>query len=247
MSASDFNKMVDPTFGGGKYMGGNTPYGFTTEDRAKSKYAQSLAAGRSKVPAYSHRHRGSGQQILKFPENLGTDPTQGNYMQFTFKEIAAAGGNRSGSRGADPRNLVFKAAHGWPIICLPIPSGLNEAYQQNWDVAQVAGRHAMLAEHGATTINAMGQFIADRGRRKGAINEFVGDIQGSAGAAGTAREGETLLQRAGRIIGNTTAELGGMALTSNLVELGDIARVRSICCRVKNDRSSHVKLWRTWF
>ena len=205
--------------------GGNTPYGFTAEDRANSKYAQSLAAGRSKVPAYSHRLRGTGQEQLRFPDNLGTDPTQLNYMQFSFKEIAAASGGGGGTRGADPRNLVFKTAYGWPIICLPIPSGLNTAYQQNWDVAQTAGRHAMLAEQGAQAIRAAGQWMARRGAGEGQdVGGLAGRIADSTGGAGAAFENENPLQRAGRFMGNATSELSAMALTSNVGELGDIAR-----------------------
>ena len=175
----------------------------------------------------------ANKSILRFPSNLGTDPTQLNYMEFTLKEISAANEAGGGTRGADPRNLVFQKAYGWPTICLPIPSGISQGYQQNWAESQVAGRHAMLAEKGASAINAAGQFIADRA--PGGISSPIGSLlekmkfnplTAAGSAIGALRDADygAFAGNVNRTMGNTLSELGAMAVTTNLVEVGDVAR-----------------------
>jgi len=207
---------LDPTWGGGlrgSGMGAEVTQGQAAEKKVRR-------------PPPHGRNRQNRAEILKFPSNLGTEPTQQNYMQFTFKEIAASSEGKGGTRGADPRNLVFKAAYGWPTVCLPIPSGLNTSYQQNWDVAQTAGRHAMLAEQGAQAIRAAGQWVARRGAgdRQDVASLAARIASDTNQATASLDEGESWGSRAGRFIGNTASELSGMALTSNIGELGDIAR-----------------------
>ena len=66
-------------------------------------------------------------------------------------------------------------------------------------------------------------------RRGAGAPQDVGGLAGriaanTGGATASLTEGETWGDRAGRFIGNTASELSGMALTSNIGELGDIAR-----------------------
>ena len=184
------------------------------------------------------RRKGGGKRIgsiLRFPSNLGTDLTQLNYMEFTLKEISAANEAGGGTRGADPRNLVFQKAYGWPTICLPIPTGINQGYQQNWAESQVAGRHAMLAEKGASTINSIGQLIADRSPGGitggntigGLLDKMKFNPLTAAGRGVSALMNADYGEFAGKVnrtMGNTVSELGAMAITTNLIEAGDVAR-----------------------
>ena len=55
-----------------------------------------------------------------------------NMMMFTIKEI-------TGGR-ADARNIQFKTMADAPVICVPIPSGLNtSSNQQAWGRADISG------------------------------------------------------------------------------------------------------------
>ena len=65
--------------------------------------------------------------VIQFPEDLLSNPDYaGNYMLFSAKNI---------SGGVDTRTLKFSDAGGaLPLsVALPIPQGLNTAYQQQWD------------------------------------------------------------------------------------------------------------------
>ena len=65
--------------------------------------------------------------VIQFPEDLLSNPDYaGNYMLFSAKNI---------SGGVDTRTLKFTDATGLlPLsVALPIPQGLNTAYQQQWD------------------------------------------------------------------------------------------------------------------
>ena len=66
--------------------------------------------------------------VIQFPEDLlSNSDYAGNYMLFSAKNV---------SGGVDTRTLKFSDA-GWspePLsVALPIPQGLNTAYQQQWD------------------------------------------------------------------------------------------------------------------
>ena len=65
--------------------------------------------------------------VIQFPEDLLSNPDYaGNYMLFSAKNI---------SGGVDTRTLKFSDAGGAGAlsVALPIPQGLNTAYQQQWD------------------------------------------------------------------------------------------------------------------
>ena len=65
--------------------------------------------------------------VIQFPEDLLSNPDYaGNYMLFSAKNI---------SGGVDTRTLKFTDAGGIGAlsVALPIPQGLNTAYQQQWD------------------------------------------------------------------------------------------------------------------
>jgi len=87
-----------------------------------------LSYGNTATPGFA-----SGQ--LKFPSDIGSG-AQSNHMMFTIKEIT--GGN------ADARSIQFKTMTGAPVICLPIPSGLNTSNQQAWGRADVSAANAHL-------------------------------------------------------------------------------------------------------
>ena len=54
-----------------------------TKGSSGSHYAYGMERRSDKVST-------ANKSILRFPSNLGTDPTQLNYMEFTLKEISAA-------------------------------------------------------------------------------------------------------------------------------------------------------------
>ena len=65
--------------------------------------------------------------VIQFPEDLLSNPDYaGNYMLFSAKNI---------SGGVDTRTLKFTDADGVGAlsVALPIPQGLNTAYQNQWD------------------------------------------------------------------------------------------------------------------
>ena len=65
--------------------------------------------------------------VIQFPEDLMTNPDYaGNYILFSAKNI---------SGGVDTRTLKFTDAGGVGAlsVALPIPQGLNTAYQNQWD------------------------------------------------------------------------------------------------------------------
>ena len=65
--------------------------------------------------------------VIQFPEDLLSNPDYaGNYMLFSAKNI---------SGGVDTRTLKFSDASGPGSlsVALPIPQGLNTAYQNQWD------------------------------------------------------------------------------------------------------------------
>ena len=210
----------------------------STSGQAAEKAAMKGSSG-SHYYTYGMERRGkkvtANKSILRFPSNLGTDLTQLNYIEFTLKEISAANESGGGTRGADPRNLVFQKAYGWPTICLPIPAGISQGYQQNWVESQVAGRHAMLAEKGASTINSIGQLIADRSPGGitggntigGLLDKMKFNPLTAAGRGVSALMNADYGEFAGKVnrtMGNTVSELGAMAITTNLIEAGDVAR-----------------------
>ena len=65
--------------------------------------------------------------VIQFPEDLLSNPDYaGNYMLFSAKNV---------SGGVDTRTLKFSDAGGPGAlsVALPIPQGLNTAYQNQWD------------------------------------------------------------------------------------------------------------------
>ena len=90
------------------------------------------SSGGGSASALASASAAGGQ--LKFPSDVGTG-AQSNHMMITIKEIT--GGN------ADARSLQFKTSNA-PVICLPIPSGLNTSNQQAWGRADVTAASAHL-------------------------------------------------------------------------------------------------------
>jgi len=89
-----------------------------------------------------------------FPEDLITNPTYaGNYMMFTAMKV---------SGGVDTRTLKFGYAEGHPnSVVLPIPTGVNAQYQNNWDQTDVAGPIAAIASKSTGVMQAV-QKIASK-------------------------------------------------------------------------------------
>ena len=87
-----------------------------------------------------------------FPRNLGVAPELSNHMIFTTREIIGAkGGSTKGSgTGSQP---AFGGNLG--EVILPIPTGLNIAYSQGWDQAQIGAANQMAASNFGETLGAM--------------------------------------------------------------------------------------------
>ena len=135
----------------------------------------------------------------QFPSDLITNPTYaGNYMMFTAMKV---------SGGVDTRTLKFALAEGNPTsVVLPIPTGVNAQYQNNWDQTDVAGPIAAMASKGAgvmqavqriaskDTITGMGSeaisAVGSLGSNvMGGLKTLASDLPGAAAAANTAGAG----------------------------------------------------------
>ena len=152
---------------------------------------------------------GAGSQ-LKFPSDIGSG-AQSNHMMFTVKEIV--GGN------ADARSLQFKTSRA-PVICLPIPSGLNATNTQAWGRADVtaASAHLISRSRGnsdyitevANIMRQGGNFtdLQTTGNLKPDLNPFNrGEVQEEGG--GTRQE--TWSEVWNRVKAGANREFGGLA------------------------------------
>ena len=134
-----------------------------------------------------------------FPEDLITNPTYaGNYMMFTAMKV---------SGGVDTRTLKFGYAEGHPnSVVLPIPTGVNAQYQNNWDQTDVAGPVAAMASKGAgvmqaiqrisnqNSLSGMGSEALSSAAKLGSsvvggLQNIAADLPGAAQAANTAGAG----------------------------------------------------------
>ena len=104
----------------------------------------------------------------QFPLDLITNPTYaGNYMMFTAMKV---------SGGVDTRTLKFALAEGHPTsVVLPIPTGVNAQYQNNWDQTDVAGPIAAMASKSTGVMQAV-QKIASKDSIAGMGGEAVSQV-----------------------------------------------------------------------
>jgi len=107
-------------------------------------------------------------EALHFPTDLTTNPTYaGNYMMFTAMKV---------SGGVDTRTLKFALAEGRPSsVALPIPTGVNAQYQNNWDQTDVAGPIAAMASKSTGVMQAI-QKISGRGSLTSMASEAVDQV-----------------------------------------------------------------------
>ena len=77
-----------------------------------------------------------------YPTDLGTTAALQNHMTFVAHKIVGARGGAGSTDGAGMRP-AFGGALG--DVILPIPTGLNIAYAQGWDQAQVGFGAALAA------------------------------------------------------------------------------------------------------
>ena len=103
-----------------------------------------------------------------FPRNLGVAPELSNHMIFTTREIVGAKGGATKGTGTGSQ-----PAFGGNLgeVILPIPSGLNIAYAQGWDQAQIGAAQQMSASN-------MGETLG--GLMSGAINKDLGNVVNAA-------------------------------------------------------------------
>ena len=109
--------------------------------------------------------------VIQFPEDLLSNPDYaGNYMLFSAKNV---------SGGVDTRTLKFTdaAMDTVPLsVALPIPQGLNTAYQNNWDQQEVGGGRAAIATKGAGLMKTVADITS-----KGTVTGMIGAAAGAAG------------------------------------------------------------------
>ena len=112
--------------------------------------------------------------VIQFPEDLLSNPDYaGNYMLFSAKNV---------SGGVDTRTLKFSDAGGAGAlsVALPIPQGLNTAYQQQWDQQ---GVNALASASAGVTGGVMG--VIDKVVSKGTITGMAGEALSQAGKLGS--------------------------------------------------------------
>ena len=87
-----------------------------------------------------------------FPRNLGVAPELSNHMIFYTREIIGAKGGATKGTGTGTQ-----PAFGGNLgeVILPIPTGLNIAYSQGWDQAQVGAANQMSASNMGETLGGM--------------------------------------------------------------------------------------------
>ena len=87
-----------------------------------------------------------------FPRNLGVAPELSNHMIFTTRKIIGAKGGATKGTGTGSQ-----PAFGGNLgeVILPIPTGLNIAYSQGWDQAQVGAANQMLASNMGETLSGL--------------------------------------------------------------------------------------------
>ena len=89
-----------------------------------------------------------------FPQDLGTSPWNQNHMVFkAYKIIGSRGG--AGSTNGTGMQPAFGPPGGLGEVVLPIPTGLNIAYTQGWDQAQVGFSAAAAASNFGSELAAM--------------------------------------------------------------------------------------------
>ena len=100
--------------------------------------------------------------VIQFPEDLLSNPDYaGNYMLFSAKNV---------SGGVDTRSLKFTDAGGRGAlsVALPIPQGLNTAYQQQWDQQGVNALTSAGAKMTGGVMNAIGRVVS-----KGTVTDMA--------------------------------------------------------------------------
>ena len=180
----------------------------------------------------------TGGVMRQFPQDLITNPTYaGNYMMFSAMKV---------SGGVDTRTLKFALAEGIPTsIALPIPTGVNAQYQNNWDETGVAGPLAAVSGKASGVMQAI-QRVAGKDSISGMAGEAVsslasfgsdviagvksvsGDIPGAAAAANTAGAGVVnemmgfgmTTPGIGAIIAGAQYDLGIRALNQTMMSYG---------------------------
>ena len=184
---------------------------------------------------------GSLGQALVFPSNLGTDPTQQNWMMFWPKEIV--------NGGADSRTLTFGPAEGnYPSVALPIPTGLNETYQQSWSQATVEGSTAMLTDKGGSIIRAVSSALhdtPDAQTGEGTITGILGALTEGASFSGVGNammDAFSAVRRAdwwNTAAGGVASELGAMAAAKPLEGIATASQYTSGMRAVKQTIQSY--------
>ena len=107
--------------------------------------------------------------VIQFPEDLLSNVDYaGNYILFSAKNI---------SGGVDTRTLKFQDAGGvLPLsVALPIPQGLNTAYQQQWDQQGVNAFTSAGAKGGAGLMKTIGKITA-----KSSVTDMAGEAWNAA-------------------------------------------------------------------
>ena len=80
------------------------------------------------------------------------------------------------SGGVDTRTLKFALAEGHPTsVVLPIPTGVNAQYQNNWDQSDVAGPIAAISSKSTGVMQAV-QKVAGRGSLTSMASEAVDPV-----------------------------------------------------------------------
>ena len=107
--------------------------------------------------------------VIQFPEDLLSNPDYaGNYMLFSAKNV---------SGGVDTRTLKFSDAGGPGAlsVALPIPQGLNTAYQNQWDQQGVNALASAGATKGGGLMKAIGRVT-----QKSTLGEMAGSAMSEA-------------------------------------------------------------------
>ena len=112
---------------------------------------------------------------IQFPEDLldNTDYA-GNYMLFSAKKV---------SGGVDTRTLKFTDAtmDNVPLsVALPIPQGLNTAYQQQWDQQGVNALASAGATYGGGVMKAIDRVVS-----KGTVSGMAGQAMKEVSSLGS--------------------------------------------------------------
>jgi hypothetical protein len=158
-----------------------------------------MAQNKQQFMAATEENTSRATTSWQFPSDLITNPTYGqNYMMFTAMKV---------SGGVDTRTLKFALAEGSPTsVVLPIPTGVNAQYQNNWDQSDVSGPEAAMASKATGVMQAI-QRISSQDSITGMGSEAVkavgnfgsnvvagiksvgSDLPGAAKAANTAGAG----------------------------------------------------------